>query len=294
MSMGMWTDDLVNAYRIHEIVHKVSTVFHEPDVLAQIVENQGTKALPYVPAELLFSDSNEYSVNKQLHFENRKKFLKLIRQQIDYGLALYGTVAPRATILQLFPYVSVLSIFASMTSADPIFLCRSPILEKNLKARVEKFPIEHNKIIAQEKSDFLWNLKQEETTENAYDLEMITEVNGVNDVNDVDDVNDVNDVTATNNIIKKKNATSAHRQKEVLEEGAQIVSELNQNPVEMLGHITSSYFSPNLGKSIALAVVKGGKNMMGKKLFIPMEDKTINVTVVDPIFLDKENERLNA
>ena len=80
----------------------------------------------------------------------------------------------------------------------------------------------------------------------------------------------------------------------VLEEGAQIISELNQTPVKMLGHVTSSYFSPNLGKSIALAVVKGGKNMMGKKLFIPMEDKTINVTVVDPIFLDKENKRLNA
>ncbi|MDB4845855.1 sarcosine oxidase subunit alpha family protein [Candidatus Pelagibacter sp.] len=82
--------------------------------------------------------------------------------------------------------------------------------------------------------------------------------------------------------------------KEVLEEGAQIVSELNQSPVEMLGHVTSSYYSPNLNKSIALAVVKGGKDMMGKKLFIPMERKSINVTVVDPVFLDKENKRLNA
>ena len=50
----------------------------------------------------------------------------------------------------------------------------------------------------------------------------------------------------------------------------------------------------NLKKSIALAVVRGGKNMMGKKLFIPMEDKTINVTVANPIFFDTENERLNA
>jgi sarcosine oxidase subunit alpha len=80
----------------------------------------------------------------------------------------------------------------------------------------------------------------------------------------------------------------------VLEEGAQIVSELNQSPVNMLGHVTSSYYSPNLKKSIALAVVRGGKNMMGKKLFIPMEDKIINVTVANPIFFDKENERLNA
>ena len=82
--------------------------------------------------------------------------------------------------------------------------------------------------------------------------------------------------------------------KEVLEEGAQIVSKLNQSPVEMLGHVTSSYYSPNLNKSIALAVVRGGKNMLGKKLLVPMEDRSINITVVDPVFLDKENKRLDA
>ncbi len=80
----------------------------------------------------------------------------------------------------------------------------------------------------------------------------------------------------------------------VLEEGAQIVSELNQKPVEMLGHVTSSYFSPNLNKSIALAVVKDGKNMMGRKLFVPMENKSISVTVANTVFYDEKNERLNA
>ena len=82
--------------------------------------------------------------------------------------------------------------------------------------------------------------------------------------------------------------------KEVLEEGAQIVADINKSPVEMLGHVTSSYYSPNLKKSIALGVVRGGKNMMGQKLIIPMEKKSINVTVADPVFLDKENKRLNA
>ena len=80
----------------------------------------------------------------------------------------------------------------------------------------------------------------------------------------------------------------------VLEEGAQIVSELNQKPVEMLGHVTSSYFSPNLNRSIALAVVKDGKNMRGKKLFIPMENKNISVTVSNTIFYDEENKSINA
>ena len=81
---------------------------------------------------------------------------------------------------------------------------------------------------------------------------------------------------------------------EVLEEGAQIVMDIKKTPLEMLGHVTSSYYSPNLKKSIALGVVKGGKNMIGQKLIIPMENKFINVTVADPVFLDKENKRLNA
>ena len=80
----------------------------------------------------------------------------------------------------------------------------------------------------------------------------------------------------------------------VLEEGAQIVEDLNKKPVEMLGHVTSSYFSPNLNKSIALAVVKEGKKMKGQKLFVPMLNETINVTVTDTVFFDKENKRLNA
>ena len=71
---------------------------------------------------------------------------------------------------------------------------------------------------------------------------------------------------------------------EILEEGAQIVADINKSPIEMLGHVTSSYYSPNLKKSIALGVVKGGKNMMGQKLIIPMGKKNINVTVADPVF----------
>ena len=81
---------------------------------------------------------------------------------------------------------------------------------------------------------------------------------------------------------------------EILEEGAQIVADINTSPVEMLGHVTSSYYSPNLNKSIALGVVKGGKKMMGQRLIVPMENKKINVIVADPVFLDKENKRLNA
>ena len=82
--------------------------------------------------------------------------------------------------------------------------------------------------------------------------------------------------------------------KEVLEEGAQIVSETNKKPIEMFGHVTSSYFSPNLNKSIALAVIKNCKKLKGQKMFVPMSDKIIGVTISDTVFFDKENKRLNA
>ena len=41
---------------------------------------------------------------------------------------------------------------------------------------------------------------------------------------------------------------------EVLEEGAQIIANTSLKPVEMLGHVTSSYYSPNLNKSIGVIV----------------------------------------
>ena len=40
--------------------------------------------------------------------------------------------------------------------------------------------------------------------------------------------------------------------------------------------------------------VRNGKKLKGQKLFIPMKDKTIKVTVSDFIFFDNKNERLNA
>ena len=62
----------------------------------------------------------------------------------------------------------------------------------------------------------------------------------------------------------------------------------------MLVHVTASYFSPNLNKSIDLSVVKNGKKLKVQILFVPIKNKTINVTITDTVFLDKENKRLNA
>ena len=81
----------------------------------------------------------------------------------------------------------------------------------------------------------------------------------------------------------------------VLEEGAQIVADPNApKPVPMLGHVTSSYWSANCGRSIAMALVAGGQARLGQTLYVPMPDRTIAVEVSDMVFIDKEGGRLNG
>jgi glycine cleavage system aminomethyltransferase T len=79
-----------------------------------------------------------------------------------------------------------------------------------------------------------------------------------------------------------------------LEEGQHVVLEDKiQTPMPMLGHITSSYFSPTLNHSFGLAVIKNGHALIGTEAFVSTPDqKTIPVKIVNPVFYDQENQRL--
>jgi sarcosine oxidase, subunit alpha len=81
----------------------------------------------------------------------------------------------------------------------------------------------------------------------------------------------------------------------VLEEGAQIAGEAGlRPPFRPLGHVTSSYHSALLGRSIALALVAGGRARVGQKLYVSMPDRDIEVRVTSPVFYDSTGSRLNA
>jgi len=81
----------------------------------------------------------------------------------------------------------------------------------------------------------------------------------------------------------------------VLEEGAQITLEASPaTGIPALGHVTSSYWSETLGRSIAMALVAAGRERMGETLHVPMQEGGIAVTVTEPIFFDKEGGRINA
>jgi sarcosine oxidase subunit alpha len=83
----------------------------------------------------------------------------------------------------------------------------------------------------------------------------------------------------------------------VIPEGAHAVLDPDQEiPMAMLGHVSSSYYSPNLKRSIAMALLKGGLNRKGQNVYIPMLDgqKPIKAKIVDPVFFDKQGDRLRG
>ncbi|NWK78378.1 sarcosine oxidase subunit alpha family protein [Aquitalea sp. LB_tupeE] len=83
--------------------------------------------------------------------------------------------------------------------------------------------------------------------------------------------------------------------KVVLAEGAQILSNTDDTvPAAMQGHVTSSYHSAFLGRSIAMAVLKDGSKREGDTVFVWAHGKSVPAQVVSSVFVDKEGVRQHA
>ena len=79
---------------------------------------------------------------------------------------------------------------------------------------------------------------------------------------------------------------------ELLPEGAQLVlDDTGQIPMPLAGHVTSSYRSPALGRTFALAMLAGGHAMHGRTVYAPLPEGTVTCTVTSPVPYDPEGER---
>lgn len=79
-----------------------------------------------------------------------------------------------------------------------------------------------------------------------------------------------------------------------LPEGTQLVApdvDLGTVPVPMLGHVTSSYHSPALGRPFALALVADGQARKGQTLLAPVGEALVPVEVTDFVLYDPEGTR---
>jgi sarcosine oxidase subunit alpha len=82
----------------------------------------------------------------------------------------------------------------------------------------------------------------------------------------------------------------------VLPEGSQLVElradgQLPSTPVPMLGHVTSSYRSAELGRPFALALVKAGRSRIGDTVHVPVNGTLVPVEITGPVLVDPEGTR---
>lgn len=81
-----------------------------------------------------------------------------------------------------------------------------------------------------------------------------------------------------------------------LPEGTQLVAPdvpitPEAGPVPMLGHVTSSYHSPALGRPFALALVADGRARIGETLIAPVGEDLVPVLVADSVLYDPEGTK---
>ncbi|WP_425039411.1 sarcosine oxidase subunit alpha family protein [Primorskyibacter sp. S187A] len=86
--------------------------------------------------------------------------------------------------------------------------------------------------------------------------------------------------------------------KSVLPDGAYAVGSGNNENGQrnMIGRVTSTYFSPTLERGIAMGLVEHGPQRMGEVITFMRDDGTTEVKakIVDPVFFDKDGEKQNV
>jgi sarcosine oxidase, subunit alpha len=81
----------------------------------------------------------------------------------------------------------------------------------------------------------------------------------------------------------------------VVPEGAQIVATTRSAPpVAMQGHVTSSYWSPNLQRSIALGLVARGGERHGERILLAWDGRREPARIGPPRFFDPDGSRARA
>jgi len=60
------------------------------------------------------------------------------------------------------------------------------------------------------------------------------------------------------------------------------------------GYVTSSYFSPSLGRPVALGLVEDGRSRMGETVGVYHLGAERRATITNPVALDRHGKRLHA
>jgi len=166
LCVGYWTDEDVEAFGIHKKVFEFSAVWNNPDVLLRIKK----MGLQERFDELRRSEAPTMAYEDIAVLIPALKSLVLYeRLRKDYSLVMYGMIAMRATILQAIPYMTVVSVFATTTCANPMFV-QSASLRKMMFTTWYANPYEKARRMIEERIATEAAVRSAETHENAHAL----------------------------------------------------------------------------------------------------------------------------
>jgi len=78
----------------------------------------------------------------------------------------------------------------------------------------------------------------------------------------------------------------------VVSEGSALIPQRGSRDFQ--GHVTASCYSPTLGRSIALALLKEGRQRVGQKILISGLQRAVSAEVTAPVFYDPKGERMRS
>jgi len=179
LCLGYWTDDIVEIYDIHKHVHEMSTVGEKPfkrkskeayvvhqrklrgaQDAKEVLKKSGKPRKQFkdyffsLPAWMTpdggwIEDSAHEETDEMI--EAQQEVLKR-KLRADYAAAIHAAVATRAVLLQVVPFLSYLSIYATIMSATPITV-HSKLLASNLPELIISEPFVEARAQEQESID---------------------------------------------------------------------------------------------------------------------------------------------
>jgi len=184
LCIGLWTDDLVEMYKIHEHIRHMSIVWDKPfqrkskaaydrdkaraqeDALRIRKEKEASRGkttpaklfrdyLPTLPAWMTpaggwLKDASSKEETADMAEAQQVDLKRMLRH--NYSELLYAIVATRGVLLQAIPSLTILSIFASTMSRTPI-LVLSKRLAGNLPELLISKPFVEARVMEQELID---------------------------------------------------------------------------------------------------------------------------------------------
>jgi hypothetical protein len=133
--LGIWTENAVQLYNIHQTIFLSSTVWANPNVLLRLSEmgklEKFLQLREKARSGLSWKQSNT-SLKDYEHaitYEEVQEFypalkLKALENKYckDYQSTLYAMIGMRSTMFQAIPYMTFLSVFAICTAGTPLFI----------------------------------------------------------------------------------------------------------------------------------------------------------------------------